>query len=118
MFTEQKPIVSMKGVRDGLLVTLGEGEWPDIQEALLNEVKEKRDFLKGARLALDVGNRVICAADMGTLRDRLSDLEVNLWAVLSSSTATEQTRRHWVWRPASPRPAGTHRAPDGHAPGG
>mgnify|MGYP001263513881 CR=1 FL=1 len=119
MFTEQNPIVSMKGVRDGLLVTLGEGEWPDIQEALLNEVKEKRDFLKGARLALDVGNRVICAADMGTLRDRLSDLEVNLWAVLSSSTATEQTAQTLglATRITTPRPERTVRPMDTHLEG-
>lgn len=87
----QTQIVQIKGIKDGLLVTLGDGEWPSIQDALLNSIEEKASFFQGARMAMDVGNRVLHAAELGLLRDRLSDRGISLWAVVSSSQITEQT---------------------------
>ena len=106
MSTEAKPTVLIKGVRDGLMVTLGEGDWPLIQEALLQQIDERGNFFTGARLAIDVGNRIIHAAEMGTLRDRLSDKGVALWAVISNAQATEQTAQSLglATRIAIPRP--------------
>ena len=48
--------VQIKGIREGLLVTLGEGEWPELRTALIELVSEQREFLRGGRLYLDVGN--------------------------------------------------------------
>jgi septum site-determining protein MinC len=91
MIQEKKLTVQIKGIRDGLLVSLGEGEWPELQESLLTHIQEKSSFFKGARVALDVGNHILHAAELGGLRDKLSDHGVNLWAVLSNSPTTEQT---------------------------
>lgn len=90
MVTEPR-IVQIKGIKDGLMVTLGEGEWSDVQEALLANIEEKASFFQGARLAMEVGNRILHAAELGQLRDRLSDRGITLWAVVSSSPVTEQT---------------------------
>jgi len=83
--------VQIKGVKEGLLVTLGEGEWPELLEKLLSHINEQSGFFKGAKVALDVGNHIIHAAEMGTLRDKLSDKGIMLWAILSNSPTTEQT---------------------------
>jgi len=83
--------IQIKGVREGLLATLGEGEWPELKATLLAHIEEKRSFFQGARLALDVGNQILHAAEMGALRDKLSDQGVSLWAVLSNSPTTEST---------------------------
>ena len=83
--------LQIKGIREGLLITLGEGSWPEVREELLNQVQEQADFLKGGRLILDVGNLILRAAELGHLRDTLSELGLSLWAVLSSSPITEQT---------------------------
>ena len=83
--------VQIKGVREGLLVTLGEGEWHDLQEALLTHIEEKQSFFQGAKIALDIGQIDLYAADLGTLRDKLSDKGINLWAVVSNSLITERT---------------------------
>ncbi|MCX8024899.1 MAG: septum site-determining protein MinC [Thermanaerothrix sp.] len=83
--------VQIKGIREGLLATFGEGEWLELQDALLAYIQEQAAFFKGARLAIDVGNHVVHAAEMGRLRDKLSDLGVSLWAVLSNSPVTERT---------------------------
>lgn len=83
--------VQIKGVKEGLLVTLGEGEWPELLEQLLSHINEQSGFFKGAKVALDVGNHIIHAAEMGALRDKLSDKGIMLWAILSNSPTTEQT---------------------------
>ncbi len=82
-------LVKVKGIRDGLLITLADGEWGTVREALLALIRDKEDFFRGAKVALDVGNRVIRAADLGKLRDQLADLEVTLWAVISGSPKTQ-----------------------------
>jgi septum site-determining protein MinC len=84
-------MVQIKGIREGLLVTLGEGEWPIIQEALLEEMDKQADFLRGAKLILDVENHILNAATLGKLRDLLSEQGLSLWAVLSHSPTTEST---------------------------
>lgn len=84
------PNVQFKGIREGLLVTLSNGEWPELEEALLTELSAQGDFLRGAKLIINVDNHVIKAAVLGKLRDRLSDLGVTLWAVLTNSPTTEK----------------------------
>ncbi len=91
MIPEKNALIQIKGIRDGLLVTLQDGAWPELQAALLKQIQDQAGFFKGARLALDVGNQILHAAELGGLRDRLSDQGVALWAVLSNSPTTEQT---------------------------
>ncbi len=91
MTGDSQPKTQIKGTREGLLVTVGEGEWLEVQTSLLSQIEERGEFFKGARLALDVGKRSLHAAEMGSLRDKLSDCNIALWAVLSQSTVTEQT---------------------------
>ncbi|MDH5507141.1 MAG: septum site-determining protein MinC [Anaerolineae bacterium] len=86
-----RPLVQIKGIREGLLVTLGEGNWPEVLAALLAEVEKQADFLRGAKLILDVKNHILNAATLGKLRDLLSEEGLSLWAVLSHSPTTEQT---------------------------
>lgn len=86
-----RPKVQMKGIREGLLVSIGDGDWLVLEEALLEQIENQGDFLKGAKLILDVENHILNAATMGKLRDRLSDKGISLWAVLSHSPMTEQT---------------------------
>ena len=58
MVMDKRVNVQIKGIRDGLLVTLGEGEWPDLQSSLLSRIQERAAFFQGARVALDVGNHI------------------------------------------------------------
>jgi len=83
--------VRIKGIREGLLITLGEGEWPEARQTLLQHLRQQAEFLRGGRLILDVGNRVLRAAELGQLRDEISEEDLSLWGVLSNSPVTEQT---------------------------
>jgi septum site-determining protein MinC len=81
--------IKIKGIREGLLVTLGEGEWPELEASLLNYIDQQSEFLKGAQLTLDIGNQILKAAALGHLRDVLSDRGIVLRAILTHSPSTE-----------------------------
>ncbi len=85
------PRVRIKGIREGLLITLGEGDWSEVHQALLEHLRGQAEFLRGGRLILDVGNRILRAAELGRLRDEISGDGLTLWGVLSNSPITEQT---------------------------
>jgi septum site-determining protein MinC len=81
--------IAIKGIKDGLLVTVnGGGAWAETAPALMTRIDQSADFFRGAKLSLDVGPRAINAADLGQLRDTLSERNVSLVAVLSESLAT------------------------------
>lgn len=79
----------IKGFKEGLLITLGEGSWNSISMALLAQIDNRPDFFKGAKIAIDVGEREVHAAEMGLLRNKLSEKGVSLFAVISKSNFTE-----------------------------
>ena len=83
--------LQIKGTREGILITLGEGTWENLKESLIQQINEQGNFFHGARVALDVGNQTLHAVDLGGLRDQLSEKGISLWAVLSNSPTTEQT---------------------------
>ena len=85
------PEIKIKGIRDGLLIVVPDGEWSEVRQELLVQLDSQAEFLRGARMALDMGNRPVRAAELGELRDQLSEREIILWAVLSNSPKTEAT---------------------------
>jgi septum site-determining protein MinC len=85
------PRVQFKGIREGLLAVLGEGDWHEQRSALLQAIDQQSDFLRGGKLYLDVGNSILNAIELGGLRDEISDRGISLWGVISSSGRTEQT---------------------------
>ena len=100
--------IRIKGMRDGLLVSLPAAEWDEQSAALLAQIDSQQAFFQGARLALDVGAQVIKVNEMVELRDQLSERNVSLWAVISESPVTEQTAQllGLATRVSKPRPGG------------
>jgi septum site-determining protein MinC len=101
------PLLQIKGIRDGVLVTLGQAPWPDLVKALVKQVESQPSFFQGARLALDVGSNALRVAELSSLRDQLSERSINLWAVLSESLLTETTAQNLglATRLSKPRPS-------------
>jgi len=93
MNQELKSSIRIKGIREGLLINLGAGSFQDARLELLSHIDGQTAFFRGARLALDTGGLHINAADLGSLRDQLSERGVSLWAVLSRDPLTETTAR-------------------------
>jgi septum site-determining protein MinC len=81
--------LAIKGVREGLLVTLPQGAWHDVRASLLATIDARGDFFRGAKLALQVDDRALGAAELGRLRDSLAERDTALWAVISSLPSTQ-----------------------------
>lgn len=107
---ELASLVQIKGLRDSLLVSLSDAPWEEQREALLAQISEQQSFFRGARLALDVGLQELKVNDLVELRDRLSEQNVSLWAVISSSPVTEKTAQllGLATRISKPRPEQEH----------
>jgi septum site-determining protein MinC len=91
---ETSSLIQIKGIREGLLVTLAGADWPELVAALIENIESRSTFFQGARLVLDVGPHDLRVAELSKLRDQLSERGVALWAVLSESRQTEQTAQN------------------------
>src|SRR5215212_8840231 len=105
-------LIQIKGLRDGLLVSLDDAPWEEQRVALLEQVDGQPAFFQGARLALDVASQVLHVNQLVELRDRLSERGISLWAVLSESPTTEKTAQllGLATRISKPRPEEVRRS--------
>lgn len=86
--------ISIKGIRDGLLITLGaSGDWESIADELDRQITSEAEFFRGARIALQVGERDLRHQAIRELREKLAEREVQLWAILGTSAATTRAAR-------------------------
>src|SRR5512134_169324 len=109
--SDANSLVQIKGLRDGLLVSLDDASWEEQRVALLAQVDSQPSFFQGARLALDVASQVLNVQDLVELRDQLSERGIHLWAVLSESPTTENTAQllGLATRISKPRPEESRR---------
>jgi septum site-determining protein MinC len=117
---QMETTVQIKGIREGLLITLGEGDWEEVQRSLFEQLDQQAEFLRGARLALDVGSRVLKAVEMSRLRSDIQDRQLTLWALMSESPVTIQTAQTLglATRITKPRPELTVARPETNLQGG
>ena len=85
--------IAIKGIRQGLLVTLGEGEWSSLMSALKAHLGENPAFFRGGRMAIDVGDRKLTSPEIEEVRSIAAHHQVELWALLSENPATEAEAR-------------------------
>ena len=86
-------VITIKGVRDGLLITPGPGEWDEVVVALLTRIRAQGDFFRGARAAIDVGDQALDREAIEKLRAKLAEHEVTLSALLSNVPGTVREAR-------------------------
>lgn len=86
--------IEIKGIRDGILVEIASGNWEKRKKALLNHIKNNKQFFEGGRLALDVAGHRLDAEQLASLRNALSAQDITLWAVKSTSPLTERTAQN------------------------
>ncbi len=103
---QSSSLVQIKGIRDGLLVTLAGADWPNLVAAFIENIENRSTFFKGGKVTLDVGSQELRVAELSELRDQLSERGVSLWAVLSESPITERTAQNLglATRISKPRP--------------
>jgi septum site-determining protein MinC len=80
--------IDVKGIRQGLLITLGKGPWEEQLARLEKRLKAGASFFQGGRAALEVGARDLNAEQVCQAGNLLTRYEVDLWALLSTCDAT------------------------------
>ncbi len=83
--------LDIKGYRDGLLIHMPDGEWPQAVIALLQAIDERGDFFRGARVVLQMHDREVIAEDLAALREALSLRQVSLRSLISSDAITNMS---------------------------
>jgi septum site-determining protein MinC len=83
--------IELKGIKNGILIELQDGDWSDQVQRLLEHIDQNLGFFKSARLVLNVGERELKPPDLSSLRNQLSDREIKLKAILSTSLITERS---------------------------
>ena len=85
--------MEIKGIKDGILIDLGDQDWDVAKTALIEQIGSGKDFFTGARLTLDVGNTILRAKEIRELRDILAYKGVTLTGLASSSIVTRETAK-------------------------
>jgi septum site-determining protein MinC len=76
--------ITLKGIKEGILVTIRAEDWQNGIKVLNQKIGEQNAFFQGAKIALDIGDLLVSAAQLGRLRDELSGEGISLWALLST----------------------------------
>lgn len=80
--------ISVKGTRQGVLITLGAGEMADITAELIDLIDSRKAFFTGGKVALQVGERKLGPNHVTHLRELLQERDVIVWAILSTDPIT------------------------------
>ncbi len=86
--------VSIKGTKDGLLVTLGKGDLAGVLAELGERLSGRASFFKGGWVALAVGQRELSIEEIGHIKALLARNEVVLGMVISEAPVTRAAARH------------------------
>lgn len=81
--------MEIKGIKEGILITLENQDWQDAKKELIEKIKEKQDFFQGARLVLDAGNSELLEGELDEIRIFLLSQGIILCGVLSKSLTTQ-----------------------------
>jgi septum site-determining protein MinC len=85
--------IDIKGIRDGLLLRLSDDPAFAVQEQLQRELEQKRGFLQGSRIAVEVGRRPLDAEALTGLQALLAAHDLALWAVIGDDGETRDAAR-------------------------
>jgi septum site-determining protein MinC len=82
-------LVSIKGIKDGLLILLSETEeWHVITQELAARLDEKGDFFSGAHVTIDLGERPVPKYELTSVKALLERRGLTLMVVQTSSQTT------------------------------
>lgn len=86
--------VQIKGIKDGLLITLSDHPDAPIFDQLQQELQEKQAFLQGGRVAVELGYRSLDKRQVGALQNLFERQGLTLWAVLAQNPDTREVARN------------------------
>ena len=82
--------INIKGIREGLLVTLENVTNANLLSVLTTELENKHRFLQGSRILLNVGSLSLQLAEVKSIQQLLDERGLLLWAILTEQHTTRQ----------------------------
>ena len=80
----------VKGIDEGLLVILPEGDWSEVRHSLFDKIESQSNFFRGASAFIDVTARDMRVVEINDLRGRLDQYGVQMKGLLSISALTQK----------------------------
>ncbi len=83
--------ISFKGTREGLSVTVGDGDWRDVMNELTTQLArpQAQSFFRGACVLLETGHRALDVVQLEELIALLSQYDMKLSSVLGERRSQE-----------------------------
>lgn len=85
--------IDIKGIRDGLLIRVSDHPDFAVYERLGRELEQKRDFLQGSRIAVELGRRPMNHEQLTGMQHLFADHDLELWAVIAEDGETRVAAR-------------------------
>lgn len=82
--------VEIRGTSSGLVITLPNGDFPAVLAQVDERLQAMASFVKGGRVAVAAGSRVLTEADITAIGHMLETHQVSLWALVSDQPATQR----------------------------
>ena len=82
--------VQIRGTSSGLVITLPDGDFPAVLIQVDERLQAMASFVKGGRVAVAAGSRVLTEADITAIGHMLETHQVSLWALASDQPATQR----------------------------
>ena len=93
MTQESTAGISVRGTRDGVSISLGEGAWDDLLGRLAERLHATGAFFSGSRVTLDVGERPLSGEHLRALEDILNRHDMGLYAIAANAQETRTAAR-------------------------
>ena len=85
-------LIAIKGVNDGLLISLSPTEsWQSVTDQLASRIDEKADFFAGANITVELGERPVPKYELSSLKALLERRGLTLSLVRSASNTTQKS---------------------------
>jgi septum site-determining protein MinC len=88
MVTQVDQLIRIRGVRDGLLITLAPRPFAELRQQLADQLVPKRDFFQGSQVTLDVGELPLRREQLADLQELFTTNGLVLFTVLAESEIT------------------------------
>ncbi len=88
----QEDLIAIKGVNDGLLISLSTTEsWQSVTDQLAARIDEKAEFYTGANITVELGERPVPKYELSSLKALLERRGLRLSLVRSESDTTQKS---------------------------
>lgn len=81
--------VNIRGTSEGVIITIGPGDWQTRVAELKLKLGQKASFFKGGRVALDVGLHLLDQSEIEAVGNLLLNHQMTLWAIQGEAPDTQ-----------------------------